>query len=91
MRALVALRRGYPPGGFRFHGVHPEVDTTHESRSLAWCAGDLYVMVNAWWQPLTFGVHEPGEWRLALATADAQPTADERWRVPPRSCLVLRR
>ncbi len=91
VRALVALRRAHPPGDFRFHGVGAEVDDTFESRSLAWCAGDLYVMVNAWWQPLTFGVHEPGEWKLALSTADARPTDDDRWRVPPRSCLVLRR
>ncbi|MDO8362077.1 MAG: alpha-amylase family glycosyl hydrolase [Actinomycetota bacterium] len=102
--ALSALRRAHPPHDFRFHGVGPDVDEGFESRSLAWCAGDLYVMVNAWWQPLTFGVHEPGEWIVALETAPAAtlpdapldgvqavlPVADQVV-VPPRSIVVLQR
>ncbi len=90
VRALTRLRRQHPPTGFRFHGVGPDVDEAHHSRSLAWCAGDLYVMVNAWWEPLTFGVHEPGDWQFALSTDGAHPTPDG-WHVPARSILVLRR
>ena len=90
VRALVRLRRTHPPTDFRFHGVGPELDDSFESRSLAWCSGDLYVMVNAWWQPLTFGIHEAGEWRLALSSDGARPTPDG-WHVPARSCVVLRR
>ena len=90
VRALTRLRRQHPPRDFRFHGVHAEVDEGHHSRSLAWCAGDLYVMVNAWWEPLTFGVHEPGDWQLALSTDGARPAVGG-WHVPARSILVLRR
>jgi pullulanase/glycogen debranching enzyme len=90
VRALVRLRRGHPPTDFRFHGVGADVDDSYASRSLAWCAGDLYVMVNAWWQPLEFEVHEPGEWRLALATAPTTHSGD-RHIVAPRSIVVLAR
>mgnify|MGYP000881496406 CR=1 FL=1 len=91
VRALVRLRRAHPPTGFVFHGVGPEVDESHESRSLAWCAGDLYVMVNAWWEPLTFGVHEPGDWRLALSTAPSDGLDGATVTVSPRSIVVLTR
>ncbi len=47
-------------------------------------------MVNAWWQPLTFAVHEPGEWKLVLATAPTTISGDGRT-VAPRSIVVLAR
>ena len=62
---LIELRRSHPPSGFRFYGASGEVDESHESRSIAWCASDLYVMVNVWWEPVTFTVHEPGNWATA--------------------------
>jgi isoamylase len=86
VRALTALRRDHPPSSFRFHGVDAEVDTSHESRSLAWESGGLYVMVNAWWEPLHFGFHEPGDWQPALATAPTDGTT-----LAPRSVAIWRR
>ncbi|MGB8859954.1 MAG: alpha-amylase family glycosyl hydrolase [Ilumatobacteraceae bacterium] len=86
VRLLTQLRRDHPPAGFRFYGAGPEVDETHESRSIAWCAAGLYVMVNAWWAPLAFEVQEPGEWHRVLATA--QP---DGLTLAPRSIVVLRR
>ena len=81
----------------RCGGAHPpsrppllrrgaEVDDSHESRSIAWCASDLYVMVNAWWEPLTFEVQEPGEWAVVLATAEPDGLT-----LAPRSVVVLER
>ena len=95
---LVALRRRHPLASFRFHGVGPGIDEGYFSRSIAWCSGDLYVMVNAWWEPLDFGVHEEGTWRISLATAGAarlDPSPDVaggvRCAVAPRSIVVLER
>ena len=44
-------------------------------------------MVNAWWEPSTFVVQEPGEWTVALSTVPAVVDGP----VPPRSIRVLRR
>lgn len=88
VRALVRLRRAHPPTEFVFHGVGPDVDESFESRSIAWCSGGLYVMVNAWWEPLTFEVQAAGEWRVVLATA-GHPAAGATVTVAPRSIVVL--
>jgi len=96
VRALTALRRDHPPADFRFHGVGPLVDDSYESRSISWSAAGLYVMVNAWWEPLAFAVQEPGDWRQVLATAEpvqlAGPTEPGglTFRLAPRSIVVLR-
>ncbi|MEY4339249.1 MAG: glycogen debranching enzyme [Actinomycetota bacterium] len=86
VRELVAVRRRHSLAAFRFHGVGPSIDEGYYSRSIAWCAGDLYVMVNAWWEPLTFEVHEPGDWRVVLCTAEPQGLT-----LAPRSVVVLER
>lgn len=93
VRELVTLRTECPPGadGFRFYGVGADVDDGYESRSIAWSSGGLYVMVNAWWEPLTFTVQEHGPWQHELATA--APTIDRpgTFTLAPRSIVVLRR
>ena len=38
-----------------------------DSHSIAWQRGNLYVMANAWWEPLEFTLHADGDWLLALA------------------------
>jgi glycogen operon protein len=86
VRELLALRRRHALVQFRFHGVDEQIDEGFLSHSLAWCTGDLYVMVNAWWEPLTFGMHEPGDWRMVLATA-----APEGRTLAPRSVVVWER
>jgi glycogen operon protein len=89
VRALLGLRRVHPPGDFRFYGVGPLTDESHESRALAWSANGLYVMVNAWWEPLTFEVHEPGQWQQVLATAPNGQHVGPRVTVPPRGIVIL--
>jgi isoamylase len=86
VRQLLALRRAAFGGPVSCFGVGPEPDERFESRSLAWQCGDLYVMVNAWWELLTFEVQAPGDWQVAASSA---PT-DGRT-LPPRSSAVLRR
>lgn len=95
VRALVRLRAEHPPVQFAFHGVGPAIDEGYESRSLAWVSSGLYVMVNAWWEPLEFGLHEPGDWRVVLASAPPLASAFDEARlrtltVAPRSTVVLR-
>ena len=68
VRLLTGLRARNPMIGHRFHGVGKDPDYGWQSHSLAWCVGDLYVMANAWWEPLTFEVHEPGPWRIVATT-----------------------
>ena len=94
--ALVGLRRRIQAGSvgeleaMRFYGIGPHIDEGFSSHSLAWCQGDFYVMVNAWWQPLTFTVQEPGEWDVELATA--QPIIGPQGHaLVPRSIVVLGR
>ncbi|HRB02989.1 MAG TPA: alpha-amylase family glycosyl hydrolase [Ilumatobacteraceae bacterium] len=88
--ALVALRRAHPPQDFEFFGVGVQVDERPESRSIAWCANGLYVMVNAWWEPLVFEVQVPGEWQSALSTAGSAEQVGATVTVPARSITVLR-
>ena len=87
--ALVQLRRAHPPEEFRFYGVGPKVDDSPQSRSIAWCAGNLYVMVNAWWEELTFELQEPGDWRPALSTAEPAARGVNSVTVSPRSIVIL--
>ena len=89
--SLVQLRRAHPPTDFRFYGCCGEVDEAPYSRSIAWCAGGLYVMVNAWWEQLTFQVQEPGEWRPALVTAEPAARGERTVTLMPRSIVVLQR
>lgn len=78
-------------------GVVGGPDLGSHSRSLAWHVGDLYVMVNMWWEPLDFAVQVPGTWRIALDTTDEQgfiapgQAVGESLRVGPRSVVVLTR
>ena len=116
-RLVIALRKRLPslcPGRFwrdrvRWFGVGPEPDLSPSSHSVAffldgrpWSCPDLYVLVNAHWQPLTFEVHvgEPGEWGLvvdtsrdspqdAFALEAAAPVPDRRVRVEDRAVVVL--
>jgi glycogen operon protein len=87
---LLALRRRHVLVGFRFHGIGERIDEGFDSHSLAWCVGDLYVMVNAWWHPLTFEVHDVGDWSVSMATATPD-VAQGRYTLAPRSIVVLER
>ncbi|MFC1597092.1 glycogen debranching protein [Planctomycetota bacterium] len=87
---MIAFRKNHPSisrSGFwredvHWYGVSREVDMSRESRTLAYCLRgksrndqDLYVMINAHWRDLRFGIHEgsPGDWRRVVATALPSP------------------
>jgi glycogen operon protein len=118
-KTMIAFRKTHPSiarSGFwrrdvAWYGVAGGPDFGPESRSLACCLrgasqgdDDLYVMVNAYWQPLGFHIQEgaPGEWLRAIDTAlpspndIAEPGSEPavpalEYSVGPRSVVVLRR
>ena len=95
----------------RWHGTGMDVDMSHESRSLAFylrgarfAEGDLYVMINSFWQPLQFHIQEgeAGEWSRILDTSlpspddisepgGEMPVLSLGYKVSPRSVVVLGR
>ena len=93
VQAVLRVRRAHPPTDFHFYGaVQADPDIGWESRSIAWSAGGLYVMANAWWQPLQFEVGETGPWEVALSTsAGSGSLSGSSIRLAPRSMVVLRR
>jgi glycogen operon protein len=106
---LLALRRRHPQlsqpewWGDEVHwfGTSGPVDAGDSSRSLAWHVGDLYVIANAYWEPLTFAVQAPGRWSRIVDTAlespddivepSAAPAVHEAYEVGARSVVILER
>jgi isoamylase len=105
---LLALRHRHPElsqsawwgSSLRFHGAHGPLDESPESRSLAWSVGDLYVIANAWWEPLRWTIDAPGPWRRVVDTS--LPPPDDisaagvaldapSYDVGPRSVVILER
>jgi len=92
-----------------WYGVNGACDFSFESRAFAYCLlgssegdCDLYVMVNAYWQPLTFQIQEgaSGTWWRVVDTAQATPhdivapgeeiqTTAMQYAVQERSVVVL--
>jgi len=87
---MIAFRKRHPSIGrgrfwrddIRWHGVGVDVDLSEASRTLAYCLHgaseqdrDLYVMINAYWQTLTFTVTEGavGEWARVVDTGLDSP------------------
>jgi isoamylase len=85
---MIAFRKAHPTlcrsrfwrGDVTWHGVGAEPDLSPESRCLAFhlrgaADAELYVMVNAHWEPHAFQVQggDPAGWRLALDTGLASP------------------
>jgi glycogen operon protein len=92
VRALIGLRALGRDRPLVLHGVAGEADLSVTSHSLAWAWGDLYVMVNAWWEPLTFVVQAAGAFDVALSTnVEEVGVVDGCVTVPARSTVVLRR
>jgi glycogen operon protein len=90
VRRLVGIRRRLDHDRVHVHGANGGPDYGYESRSLAWHSGEVYVMANAWWQPLEFSVVAPGAWHLEFATSPVtQRRADGTVVVAPRSMAVL--
>jgi len=116
-KRMIAFRKAHPSLGrprfwredVRWYGVGPDVDLSFDSHSLAYCLHgasrddcDLYVMINAYHEPLDFEIQESpaGGWRRAIDTGLDSPfdiaepgeeaaVASQRYRVLPRSVVVL--
>jgi glycogen operon protein len=96
-------------GDVRWHGTVGPVDFSPESRCVAYCLSgatfhedDIYVMINAFWEPVQFCVQEgqPGDWKRAIDSSRpspddiAEPGCEEildslDYQVAPRSIAVL--
>jgi isoamylase len=106
---LLAMRHRHPVlsqaewwgDAVRFFGTTGAADTGEHSRSLAWTIGDLYVIVNALWEPLEFAIQTDGPWTRVVDTS-LPPPADiveegagvpvsGRYDVGPRSVVILER
>ena len=113
-KAMIALRKGrraiarsrFWREDVQWFGTSGTPDTAPWSHSVAWHLsgarygeGDLYVMVNAHWEPLEFTIQAPGQWRRIVDTtlpapdhvrdgADA-PTVGATVTVADRSIVVL--
>ena len=114
-KLMIGFRKAHPSlcrsrfwrDDVRWYGVGKEVDASFESRSLAFYLDgasqgdrDIYAMINAWWEPLTFGLQEgePGQWRRVidtdapddfLAPGHEAVVEGREYRVGPRSVVVL--
>jgi isoamylase len=86
VRQLIALRAAHPPAAFTFYGLDGPLDTSLQSRAVAWTSGDLYVAANASWNAAPFAHQEAGPWRLHMASA---PMTEDR--LAPRSTVIWRR
>jgi isoamylase len=106
---LLAVRHRHPQlsqpqwwgDAVRWFGTVGPADTGDSSRSLAWQVGDLYVIANAYWEPLTFAIQAPGRWVRIVDTArecpedivepaDA-PAVSSTYDVAARSVVILER
>jgi glycogen operon protein len=116
-RMMIALRKSHPSLGrsrfwrddVKWYGIGSDVDWSYDSHSLAYCLhgasendDDLYVMINDYWQPLTFTVQEEQaeEWIRVVDTyldspddfvnpAAAPALSCPSYTVQPRSVVVL--
>jgi isoamylase len=104
-------RSGYWREDVHWYGTVGHVDLSAESHSLAYCLEgksvgdrDLYVMINAYWEPLAFRIQEglSGQWRRCIDTARVSPldiadpgdepvVSADHYEVAARSVVVLMR
>jgi glycogen operon protein len=116
-KLMIAFRKRHPSlarsrfwrEDVRWYGVGRDTDFSYDSHSLAFALhgasesdDDLYVMINAYWQALTFVVQEgeTSEWRRVIDTSAESPfdflegasageLASLRYEVAARSLVVL--
>jgi glycogen operon protein len=117
VKRMIAFRKSHAAIGrtrfwredVRWYGVGAKVDLSFDSHSVAFCLHgasqndcDLYVMINAYHEPLDFEIQEspPGGWRRAIDTGLDSPldiaepgeepaVSSLRYRVAPRSVVAL--
>ena len=118
-KQMIAFRKAHPSlarsrfwrEDIRWYGTDATADLADYSHSLAWCLHggsqgdrDVYVMVNAYWEPLTFTIQEgqSGDWQRVVDTSLESPhdilepgaeivLPTLTYQVGPRSVIVLLR
>ena len=114
-KSMIAFRKSHPSlcrsrfwrEDISWYGTGPTVDLSPESRSLAFCLhgasqddDDIYVMINAYWEPLQFKIQEgaPQDWLRIVDTnlpspddfsEHSLPMQQSIYQVGPRSVVVL--
>lgn len=104
VRRMIAFRKAHPaiaPGLYwreavRWYGATGPVD--FDSHCLAYGLhgeSDIYVMINAYWEPVGFRVQQSGDWIRVVDTSnkdpETQPVDGLNYEVAPRSVVVLER
>jgi isoamylase len=116
-KGMIAFRKAHPSLGrsrfwrddVRWYGVGRQVDLSYPSHSLAFCLHgdsqqdrDIYVMINAYWEDLTFRIQEgaASDWMRVVDTARTdpldlleigteEPVASIDYKINARSVVVL--
>jgi isoamylase len=114
-KKMIAFRKSHPSlcrsrfwrEDVSWYGTDGTVDLSPDSRSLAFCLhgasqedDDIYVMINAYWEPLYFQIQEgvPRDWIRIVDTAmpspcdflePGLPLQHSMYQVAPRSIAVL--
>jgi glycogen operon protein len=116
-KLMIAFRKAHPSlarsrfwrEDVRWYGVGHDTDPAYESRSLAFVLRgesqqdvDIYVMINAYWEGLTFQIQEgaTNAWRRVVDTSlespfdflepgNERPLQSLHYRVPGRAVVVL--
>jgi len=96
---MIAFRKTHPAIGcgrywreaVTWYGAAGPVD--FNSHCLAYSLDNLYVMINAFWEPVRFQIQQPGAWNCVVDTSrqdSATQTVDGlNYEVAPRSVVVL--
>ena len=81
-----------------WYGANESVDLGQQSRTLAYCLhgeSDLYVMINAFWEPVRFHIREGKDWKRIVDTSRQalleEPVSSGDYEVAARSVVVLER
>lgn len=118
-KLMIAFRKRHPSlarsrfwrEDVHWYGIGPKPDRAYDSHSLAFFLSgasqrddDLYVMINAYWEPLPFVIQEgqPTEWRRMIDTSLPSPADcvepgkgqqlhSRSYEVKPRSVVVFER
>jgi len=116
-KSMIAFRKAHPSisrsrfwrEDIAWYGVGRTADLSNDSHSLSFCLhgasqgdDDIYVLINAYWEPLEFEIQEgtAQEWRRIVDTALPSPAdfSDQgprlertQYTVDPRSIVVLLR
>lgn len=116
-KRMIAFRKAHPSlarsrfwrEDVRWYGVGHDTDLAYDSRSLAFALHggsqqdlDIYVMINAYWEELTFQIQEgaANAWRRVIDTSlespfdflepgNESPLPSLHYRVPGRAVVVL--